>query len=109
MLKILPLFLLVAMQQVFGQTVDQEIKNKTNRLDAIETESKSILNELEELRMEWIREQLDKLGYPKSVQEFETVKHSALALGYSEKDEQAAWVQHIVIPEVEFANVSRRS
>lgn len=92
---------------VFGQGVEDRISERTDRLAAIETESKSILNELEELRMEWIREQLDKLGYPKSVQEFETVKHSALTLGYSEKDEQAAWVQHIVIPEVEFANVSR--
>ena len=95
------------MSNVFGQDVEDRISERTDRLAAIETESKSILNELEELRMEWIREQLDRLGYPKSIQTLETVKHSALTLGYSEKDEQAAWVQHIVIPEVEFANVSR--
>jgi len=107
MLRILFLSLLLTAQQMFGQSVDERIKNKTDRLDAIENESKEILSDLEELRMEWIRKQLDELGYPKSSKTYQTVKHSALSLGYAEEHEQAAWVQHVVIPEVEFANVSR--
>ncbi|MFM1875640.1 MAG: hypothetical protein RL266_1377 [Bacteroidota bacterium] len=92
---------------VHGQRAEEQIVQKTARLAAIEIESRSILNELEELRMEWIREQLDKLGYPRTNAEFQIVKHSAMTLGYAEAHEQAAWVQHVVIPEVEFANVSR--
>lgn len=90
-----------------AQMVDQKIATREQRLEEIGQESKQILTELEKLRLEWIREQLDNLGYPKSSTEYETVKHSAFTLGYAEPFEQAAWVQHVVIPEVEFANVSR--
>ena len=91
----------------YCQQIDQKITLKKNRLAEIEHESDRILDELETLRLAWIREQMDKLGYPISQRELQIVKHSALTLGYSEPDEQAAWVQHMVIPEVEFANVSR--
>jgi endonuclease G len=90
-----------------AQSVDQQIDSKHKRLEQIQQESKTILTELEELQMAWIREQLDKLDYPKSSTDYEVVKHSAFTLGYAEEHEQAAWVQHVVIPEVEFANVSR--
>jgi endonuclease G len=73
----------------------------------LEKRSEIIVDELEKLRLEWVREKLDELGFPKSDKKFETVHHLAMSLGYSEMDEQAAWVQHVVIPEVEFANVSR--
>lgn len=106
MRKIIPVLLLVA-HSVFGQSVDDRIKNKTDRIDSIEIESKRILEELEELRMEWIRKEMDGLGYPISSNNYPVIKHAALSLGYAEEHEQAAWVQHVVIPEVEFANVSR--
>lgn len=73
----------------------------------LEMQSAKKIDELEELRLLWIREKLDEMGYPKSKGQLQAVHHLALSLGYSEPDEQAAWVQHIVIPEVEFANVSR--
>jgi endonuclease G len=91
----------------FSQSVSNQIAEKKDRLMAIEEESGLILDELEGLRLQWIREELDQIGYPKYAEDVQIVKHSALTLGYSEKHEQAAWVQHIVIPEVEFANVSR--
>lgn len=107
MRNFLVLFLLLFNLFLQAQSVDDRITGKTDRLDAIELESNQILSELEELRMEWIRKEMDGLGYPKSSQSFQLVKHLALALGYAEEHEQAAWVQHVVIPEVEFANVSR--
>lgn len=90
-----------------AQEIDQKIASKTQRLSEIEAETDLILDELESLRLEWIRTELVKLGTPVSAEPLQEVKHLALTLGYSEKHEQAAWVQHIVIPEVEFANVSR--
>ncbi len=103
---ILILFL-ASLSKGFAQEVDKEIATKQSRLAEIEKESVQILDELEGLRLKWIRQQMDQLGYPKSDDALQTVKHIALTLGYSEPDEQAAWVQHMVIPEVEFANVSR--
>ncbi|MCF8462275.1 MAG: DNA/RNA non-specific endonuclease [Flavobacteriales bacterium] len=90
-----------------AQEIDQKIASKTQRLSEIEAETDLILDELESLRLEWIRAELVKLGNPVYTEPLQEVKHLALTLGYSEKHEQAAWVQHIVIPEVEFANVSR--
>ncbi|MBP9151454.1 MAG: DNA/RNA non-specific endonuclease [Flavobacteriales bacterium] len=99
--------LLAATSVINGQEIDQQITSKTKRLSEIEAETEQILDELEELRLQWIRKELDQIGYPKYTEDVQIVKHSAMTLGYSEKHEQAAWVQHIVIPEVEFANVSR--
>lgn len=99
--------LLAASSVINGQEIDQQITSKTKRLSEIEAETEQILDELEGLRLQWIREELDQISYPKYAEDVQVVKHAALTLGYSEKHEQAAWVQHIVIPEVEFANVSR--
>jgi len=96
-----------AFGNVHSQSVESEIGKLENRLVAIDIESKQHLNQLEGLRLTWIREQMDQMGNPKSEDRIQIVKHSAMTLGYSEPDEQAAWVMHIVIPQVEFANVSR--
>lgn len=91
----------------FAQNVDQKLQAKEQRLVELEKEKDQVLDELETLRMSWIQQHLDQMGYPKPADGLQIVKHSAFTLGYSEPHEQAAWVQHIVIPEVEFANVSR--
>lgn len=90
-----------------SQTITDQIVGFQNRLVSIETEKEKIFDELETLRLVWVREQMDAMGYPISTKPEELVKHIALRLGYSETHEQAAWVMHMVIPEVEFANVSR--
>ena len=74
---------------------------------SLKVESDKLVTDLEGLRLIWIQEKLDVLGYPKSEDKIQSIKHISMTLGYSEPDEQAAWVQHMVIPEVEFANVSR--
>ncbi len=91
-----------------AQEIETKINSKSQRLQEIEEETKKILDELEQLRLQWIRQELNTLGNPIYLNEsLQEVRHAAFTLGYSEKHEQAAWVQHIVIPEVEFANVSR--
>ena len=92
---------------VSGQTIDEKIEAKKAEKAQLEKRSLALVDELEKLRLIWVREKLDEMGFPKSNDRLQTVHHLAMSLGYSEPDEQAAWVQHIVIPEVEFANVSR--
>lgn len=104
---IIPVLLFLNTFNALGQNMDQQITAKKQRLTEVQHEANRILDELETFQLLWIREQSDLLGYPKSTDGHQLVKHSALTLGYSEEHEQAAWVQHIVIPEVEFANVSR--
>ena len=105
------IWLLVSLLFLFvsanSQTITNQIAGFQNRLIEVEAEKETILDSLETFRLAWIREQMDAMGYPISVKKEEVIKHIALTLGYSEKHEQAAWVMHMVIPEVEFANVSR--
>ena len=102
---VLPLLFLAVSAN--SQSVKSQISEKQNRLAEIASDKKTILDDLEVLRLAWIREQMDVIGYPVSAEPAQLVKHTALALGYSEIHEQAEWVMHMVIPEVEFANVSR--
>lgn len=106
MLRIALLIVVVA-TQTQAQTIEQQLAGKEARLEALAAENTQLLDEMEALRMKWIQQQLDLLGYPKGNGTAQVVKHSAMTLGYDENHEQAAWVQHVVIPEVEFANVSR--
>ncbi|MGB0918778.1 MAG: hypothetical protein ACPGU4_14380, partial [Flavobacteriales bacterium] len=101
------LLFLCFVEFVSGQSVENQIVTKQQKMVEIELQSDQLVGELEALRLLRIREQMDELGYPASEESLQTVHHIALSLGYSEPDEQAAWVQHMVIPEVEFANVSR--
>ncbi len=104
---LIPFILLLNTSIGLAQTVDQKLIEKEQRLTELESEKGQVLDEIENLRMTWIQQHLERLGYPQPSTGLELVKHAALTLGYSETHEQAAWVQHIVIPEVEFANVSR--
>ncbi len=103
-------FLILATLCVLGvhaQSIDAQIEKGESRIHAIQVEKETLLDDLEVLRLKWVREQMDGMGYPASSTDLHLAHHIALSLGYDELHEQAAWVMHIVIPEVEFANVSR--
>lgn len=79
--------------------------------EAVELEARqaALSNELEVLRLKKIREDIHAVGLP-TVQEgtqHELVEHSALILSYNETHEQANWVAHIIIPQVNKGNLSR--
>ncbi len=105
--KIPVLLSMICATAVSAQSVDERIEKGEARLMAIQEEKENLLDDLEVLRLEWVRKELDEMGYPGSSVQVELAHHTALSLGYDERHEQAAWVMHIVIPEVEFANVSR--
>ena len=99
--------LLVLVHFVQAQTTEQVINSKQEKVKSLKIESEVLKEELEALNLVRIQERLNELGYPETDDRIQVVKHTAMTIGYSEPDEQAAWVQHIVIPEVEHANVSR--
>jgi endonuclease G len=88
----------------FSAQTLEELENELADLKAQET---NVLKKIESFKLTDISAELEKVGYPEGSNEVEIVKHKALALGYSEKHEQAAWVSHIILPDVESGNVSR--
>ncbi|MCB9187746.1 MAG: DNA/RNA non-specific endonuclease [Flavobacteriales bacterium] len=85
----------------------QSLKELEEQLIELKSEQKEVENKIELARLTLLSEDLKSVGYPKWNQEVEVVEHNAMVLGYSEKHEQAAWVAHIILPQIEFGNVSR--
>ena len=105
------LFLLVAtsinMFSVSQTETEKEIKFISTKIDSIDLQRDKLLVQLEELKLNKIQDDLSTVGNPICSEEVEIIKHKAMILGYNEKHEQAQWVSHIVLPDVEKGNVSR--
>lgn len=98
------LITLLALGQCFSAQSLEELEEK---LIDLQNQQYVIETKIEKLKLVGIIEDLKKAGYPELTGEVEVVEHQAMVLGYDEKHEQAAWVTHIVLPDVEFGNVSR--
>jgi endonuclease G, mitochondrial len=88
-----------------GLLFSQEIQT---RLDAANDEARrvnhlldSLLGAIENLKLNKIHEDLVRTGLPALRQGDELVHHSAYSLAYCESHEQARWVAHIILPDVE--------
>ena len=90
-----------------AQTVVQQISKAESELFIFKKKEDSILLKLEDLKFQKIHQDLDQTGLPKLVSGEEVVYHSAFALVYSEKYEQAKWVAHIILPDVVKGNEGR--
>ena len=60
---------------------------------------------LEDLRFDWIKSELKKIGLPKTKDSklksnIEQVRHNAFILEYNETHEQANWVIHMILPQI---------
>ncbi len=88
--------------------VQQEIAEMEEQLLEVNQEDSVIRAELEELKLEQIRYDLEyNVGLPVSNIADQVVMHSAMAIGYSETHEQAEWVSHIITPDIVYGNKSR--
>lgn len=94
---------LVNLQALRAQTLI-ELEAELNEL---RSKQLKIENQIEIVRLGLIIDDLKSMGYPTWNEQVEVVEHKALILGYSEKHEQAAWVSHIILPQIESGNVSR--
>lgn len=95
---------------VSGQSTKEQITELENKKAALDKQKTELLTNLEELRLTAIREDLKKVGLPKSTltgDDNAIVEHSAMILSYNETHEQPNWVSHIVIPAVIEGNLSR--
>ncbi|MCP4439068.1 MAG: DNA/RNA non-specific endonuclease [Aureispira sp.] len=102
--------LIFTSSDAFGQSTKEQISSLEAKKAELDKQKVELLGQLEDLRLIGIREDLKKVGLPKSNltgDDNAIVEHSAMILSYNETHEQPNWVSHIVIPAVIEGNLSR--
>ncbi len=105
-MKLATLFIFIA-SFGFTQTSTPKIESINQRIDSLDEVKAELLAELEGLKLNWIQNELDRVGVPKSNFSDSIIEHSAYRLSYNEAHEQANWVMHIILPEIASGNISR--
>lgn len=105
--RYLSIFLLICPFFLIAQNIESKIQGIEQELAALEEKRKSLISKKEDLKLEFLQENLKKNGLPKLESKETLVEHSAMSLVYSEEHEQAKWVAHIIMPEVTQGNVGR--
>lgn len=85
---------------LLAQSISDKIKLATVQLSSIDQQRQLLNDKIEFLKLEKMQDDLDKIGLPALQPGDALVRHSALALAYAEKFEQARWVAHIISPDV---------
>lgn len=93
-------FIFLASSLIHAQTIEEKINHLTNEIEQLEQQKHSLYKELETYKLAKLREDLNKVGLPKTNPDEEVIHHAAMSLVYSEKHEQAKWVAHIILPEI---------
>ncbi|MFT5819448.1 MAG: endonuclease G [Crocinitomix sp.] len=91
----------------YGQVNGPEFEKLDQQLDSIENLKTKLTQELEFIRLKWIREEIASVGIPEGKQAQEIIEHLAMSLSYNEAHEQANWVMHIILPAIREGNVAR--
>lgn len=84
----------------FSQNPEAQIKRIEIELAALHKKEDSLLSQMEVFKFQKIKDDLNKIGFPKLLSSEEVIQHSAYALVYAEPYEQAKWVAHIILPDV---------
>ncbi len=101
------LLLLAGVFPTTAQTLEQKAAQVKDAIAQIERQKVTYLDQLESIKFEMIQRDLTAVGLPTTLPGGTVVRHSALALEYSEPHEQARWVAHIILPDVLTGQVSR--
>ena len=91
----------LSISSVSQTETEKKIRFISTKIDSIDSERNELLVQLEELKLNKIQDDLSAVGNPVCSEEIEVIYHKAMILGYNEKHEQAQWVSHIVLPDVE--------
>lgn len=105
-MKLLSL-LLVLSSLCYGQAESPDINAINKRIDSLDNAKVALTGKLETLKLNWIQDQIEKIGTPSSDNGERTISHSAYSLSYNEGHEQANWVMHVILPDVVNGNASR--
>ncbi|MEM8908559.1 MAG: DNA/RNA non-specific endonuclease [Bacteroidota bacterium] len=81
---------------MFSQSLEITVDEITAHLAELDQQRADLLARMETVKLQMVRRDLELVGLPSS----DYILHQAMALSYSEKHEQAAWVAHIIRPEI---------
>ncbi len=105
-MKLITLFLVLS-SFCYGQVETPEINAINQRIDSIDNAKRALIAKIETLKLNWIQDQIETIGVPKTDYEEQIISHLAYSLSYNEDHEQANWVMHIVLPDIVNGNASR--
>lgn len=105
-MKLILLFLAVSCFS-YGQIDRSEINSINQQLDSLESVKAGLMTKLETLKLDWIQDEIKRVGVPKAPVSEQIIAHSAFSLSYNEDHEQANWVMHIITPDIVEGNASR--
>ncbi len=92
----------------FGQeNLSQEIKKMEKEESSLLQKMTAVKLRLEQLRLDLVHEEMNRVGLPQTANEFPQRKYSAMVIAYDEKHEQAHWVAHMVTPQIIEGSVTR--
>lgn len=94
------LFILTQTGVKSQENLSKRIDQYENQLKSLQADQEKVLQELEDLKLENLRSDLQKNGLPTLLPGEEVIMHAAMALVYNEEYEQASWVAHIILPDV---------
>ena len=107
-MKLTLLLLALALSSIcYGQIETPEISLINQRIDSLDNAKVVLTEKLETLKLNWIQDQIEKVGVPKTGVNEQIVSHLAYTLSYNEDHEQANWVMHIILPAIATGNASR--
>lgn len=86
-----------------AQDLEQQISSVNKGLEALYVQEQQLLQKLENLKLLKIQRDLRDIGLPTA----DYIMHQAMALAYSEEHEQAAWVAHIILPDIIEGQITR--
>lgn len=87
----------------WAQNLDEQLRAIESQLDALEAQKEVLKEQQEGIKLQRIQRDLKTVGLPSE----DYIMHSAMALQYAEAHEQAAWVAHIILPDVTTGSVGR--
>ncbi|PHN06696.1 DNA/RNA non-specific endonuclease [Flavilitoribacter nigricans] len=86
-----------------AQPLEKHIDRVENELQQLKEQEQRLKAQLEGLKLSRIQRDLRAIGLPGE----DYIMHQAMALAYSEDHEQAAWVAHIILPDIVDGEVTR--
>jgi endonuclease G len=90
-----------------AQPLESKLQEVESQLTQLDEKRRVLMLRREQLKLEFIRNELSAMGLPSRLPGDTVVWHQAMALAYAEPYEQARWVAHIVLPDVVEGVVSR--
>ena len=82
-----------------AQSASDRLVGFQKDLETLKAKETNLLQQIEEVKLEIIRADLQQFGLPAVQPGEEVINHSAMSLVYSEQHEQAKWVAHIITPD----------